>query len=86
MKFPDPKQYKVEDWEGDSWTEAQDEAVRLLNEGQEDVEVLIWSEKHDSWGLLQELNLERGIEPKAGAWNTQVLAPYYWRLRYKNER
>lgn len=81
MKLPKSKHYKVEDWEGDSWTEAQDEAVRLLNEGQEDVEVLIWSEKHDSWGLLQELNLERGIEPKAGAWNTQALAPYYVRLR-----
>ena len=81
MKFPDPKTYKVEDKTFDCWTEAQDEAVRLLNEGQEDVEVLIWSEQHDSWGLLQELNLERGIEPKTGTWNTQVLAPYYWRLR-----
>ena len=35
--------YKVEDTEFDSWTEAQDEAVRLLEAGQEDVEVLIWS-------------------------------------------
>ena len=84
MKLPKSKRYKVEDKEFDCWTEAQDEAVRLLNDGQEDVEVLIWSEKHDSWGLLQELNLERGIEPKAGTWNTQVLAPYYWRLRYED--
>ena len=76
--------YKVEDTEFDSWTEAQDEAVRLLEEGQEDVEVLIWSKKHDSWGLLQELNLERGIKPIPGSWNTQVLAPYYWRLRYED--
>ncbi len=76
--------YKVEDTEFDSWTEAQDEAVRLLEEGQEDVEVLIWSKKHDSWGLLQELNLERGIKPIPGSWNTQVLAPYYWRLRYES--
>ena len=85
MKLPKPKQYKVEDWQGDSWTEAQDEAVRLLNEGQEFVEVLLWSEEHDCWCMLQELNLERGIEPKPGSWNTQVLAPYYWRLRY-NEK
>ena len=61
MKFPKPKTYKVEDKKFDCWTEAQDEAVRLLNEGQEVVEVLIWSEKHDSWGMIQELNLERGI-------------------------
>ncbi len=76
--------YKVEDTEFDSWTEAQDEAVRLLEAGQEDVEVLIWSKEHDSWGLLQELNLERGIKPIPGSWNTQVLAPYYWRLRYED--
>ena len=84
MKLPTSKKYKVEENEFDSWTEAQDEAVRLLNEGQELVEVLIWSEEHDSWGMLQELNLERGIEPKAGTWNTQVLAPYYWKLRYES--
>ena len=84
MKLPKPKQYKVEDWQGDSWTEAQDEAVRLLNEGQEFVEVLLWSEEHDAWGLLQELNLERGIKPTPGSWNTEVLAPYYWKLRYES--
>ena len=79
MKFPKPKTYKVEDKQFDCWTEAQDEAVRLLNEGQEFVEVLIWSEKHDAWGTLQELNLERGIVGKP--FNTHVLAPYYVRLR-----
>ena len=76
--------YKVGDREFTDWTEAQDEAVRLLNDGQEDVEVLIWSEKHDSWGMIQELNLERGIKPVPGSWNTQVLAPYYWKLRYES--
>ena len=85
MKLPKPKTYKVEDKEFDCWTEAQDEAVRLLNEGQEFVEVLIWSEKHTCWGLLQELNLERGIEPIPGSWNTHVLAPYYWNLKYENK-
>ena len=79
MKFPKPKTYKVEDKKFDCWTEAQDEAVRLLNEGQEFVEVLMWSEKHDAWGTLQELNLERGIVGKQ--FNTHVLAPYYVRLR-----
>ena len=73
MKLPEPKTYKVEDKQFDCWTEAQDEAVRLLNEGQEVVEVLIWSEKHDAWGTLQELNLERGIVGKP--FNTHVLAP-----------
>ena len=76
--------YKVEDNEFDSWTEAQDEAVRLLEEGEEFVEVSIWSNKHNSWGMLQELNLERGIEPRKGCYNTQVLAPYYWKLRYES--
>ena len=86
MKLPkSDRAYKVEDKEFDCWTEAQDEAVRLLNEGQEYVEVLTWSKKHNSWGLIQELNLERGIEPKTGTWNTQVLAPYYWRLRYEQK-
>ena len=79
MKLPEPKSYKVEDKQFDCWTEAQDEAVRLLNEGQEFVEVLMWSEKHDAWGTLQELNLERGIVGKQ--FSTHVLAPYYVRLR-----
>jgi hypothetical protein len=83
MNLPKPKMYKVEDWEGDSWTEAQDEAVRLLEKGEEVVEVLIWSEDHDSWGLLQELNLERGIKPDPNFSSTS-LAPYYWRMRYEN--
>ncbi len=72
--------YKVEDVEFDSWTEAQDEAVRLLEEGEETVEVLIWSDRHDGWGMLQELNLERGIMPDPN-FSTHSLAPYYVRLR-----
>ncbi len=72
--------YKVEDTEFDSWTEAQDEAVRLLEEGEETVEVLIWSDRHDGWGMLQELNLERGIMPDPN-FSTHSLAPYYVRLR-----
>ena len=84
MKLPKSKRYKVEDKEFDCWTEAQDEAVRLLEEGEEYVEVYQWSKKHNAWGMLQELNLERGIEPKPGTWNTQVLAPYYWKLRYES--
>ena len=72
--------YKVEDAEFDTWTEAQDEAVRLLEEGEETVEVLIWSDRHDGWGMLQELNLERGIMPDPN-FSTHSLAPYYVRLR-----
>ena len=57
----------------EDWTDAQDEAVRLLESGVEYVQIMLDD------GLLQELNLERGIvgEP----FNTHVLAPYYVRLR-----
>ena len=47
--------YTVGDKEYEDWTEAQDEAVRLLNDGVEYVQILT------DGGLLQELNLERGI-------------------------
>jgi len=67
--------YKVEGKEFEDWTEAQDEAVRLLNDGVEWVQIM------QGDGLLQELNLEQGIEPKPH-FSTSTLAPYYWRLRY----
>ena len=67
--------YTVGDKEYEDWTEAQDEAVRLLNDGVEYVHILT------DGGLLQELNLERGIQPQPN-FSTHVLAPYYWRLRY----
>ena len=65
--------YKVGDKEYEDWTEAQDEAVRLLNDGVEYVQIM------QGDGLLQELNLERGIVGKN--FSTHVLAPYYVRLR-----
>ena len=72
-------QYKVGGKEFDDWTLAQDQAVQLLEEGVEYVTIMIWNEERETWGLLQELNIERGIvgEP----FNTHVLAPYYVRLR-----
>ena len=72
-------QYKVEGKEFDDWTDAQDAAVFLLEQGHEYVQVLIWDKEHETWGLLQELNLERGIVGKH--FSTHVLAPYYVRLR-----
>ena len=75
--------YKVGVKEFDDWTLAQDQAVQLLEDGHEYVNILQWDEKCKTWGLLQELNLERGIEPKKGSMNTHVLAPYYWKLRYE---
>ena len=72
-------QYKVEGKEFDDWTDAQDAAVFLLEQGHEYVQVLIWDKEHETWGLLQELNLERGIVGKQ--FSTHVLAPYYVRLR-----
>jgi len=63
--------------EYEDWTESQDKAVQLLEDGVEWVQILIGDT--DDWGLLQELNLERGIVDKN--FNTHVLAPYYVRLR-----
>ena len=68
-------QYKVGDKEYDDWTDAQDEAVRLLESGVEYVQILL-----GVGGLLQELNLERGIMPDPN-FSTTTLAPYYVRLR-----
>ena len=45
--------------EYDEWTDAQDKAVQLLEDGVEWVRILIGDT--DDWGMLQELNLERGI-------------------------
>ena len=72
--------YKVGGKEFEGWTEAQDAAVQLLEDGIEYVQISIWDEDHETWGLLQELNLERGIVPDPN-FNTHSLAPYYVRLR-----
>ena len=73
--------YKVGGKEFDDWTLAQDQAVQLLNDGIEYVSILQWAEDRQTWCLLQELNLERGIMPPSTGWNTNSLAPYYVRLR-----
>ena len=73
--------FQVGGKEFDDWTLAQDQAVQLLEDGHEWVKVLIWDDEHETWGLLQELNLERGIMPPSGSWNTHTLAPYYVSLR-----
>ena len=71
--------YKVGGKEFEDWTLAQDAAVQLLNDGIEYVNILQWDDERKTWGLLQELNLERGIVGKQ--FSTHVLAPYYVRLR-----
>ena len=63
----------ISEVEYEDWTDAQDEAVRLLESGVEYVQIMVDD------GLLQELNLERGIVDRN--FNTHVLAPYYVRLR-----
>ena len=73
--------FQVGGKEFDDWTLAQDAAVQLLNDGIEYVSILRWDEEHQTWGLLQELNLERGIMPKPH-FSTHSLSPYYVRLRY----
>ena len=73
-------QYEVGGKKFDDWTLAQDQAVQLLEDGHEWVQVLQWDKEHETWGLLQELNLERGIMPNPH-FNTHSLAPYYVRLR-----
>ena len=72
-------QYQVGGKEFDDWTLAQDQAVQLLEDGIEYVSILQWDDERKTLGLLQELNLERGIVGKN--FNTHVLAPYYVRLR-----
>ena len=72
-------QYQVGGKGFDDWTLAQDAAVQLLNDGIEYVSILQWDDERKTWGLLQELNLERGI--KSQVFSTHVLAPYYVRLR-----
>ena len=72
--------YKVGGKKFDDWTAAQDAAVQLLEDGHEWVQVLQWDKEHETWGLLQELNLERGIMPDPH-FSTSSLAPYYVRLR-----
>ena len=73
--------FQVGGKEFDDWTLAQDQAVQLLEDGHEWVHVLQWDKEHETWGLLQELNLERGIMPPSAGWNTNSLTPYYVRLR-----
>ena len=72
--------YQVGGKEFDDWTLAQDQAVQLLEDGIEYVSIMQWDKEHETWGLLQELNLERGIMPKPN-FGTHSLAPYYVRLR-----
>ena len=71
--------YQVGGKDFDDWTDAQDAAVQLLEDGHEYVQILQWDDERKTWGLLQELNLERGIVGKQ--FSTHVLAPYYVRLR-----
>ena len=76
--------FKVGDQKFDDWTDAQDEAIRLLETGQEWVQILQWSEDSKSWGLLQELNMDQGIMPSPN-FSSASLAPYYVNLRKLNE-
>jgi hypothetical protein len=69
--------YKVEDKNFETWTQAQQYAWELLQDGVEWVSVLIWNEKHNEYGLLQELNLKRGVEPNPH-FSTWTFAPYFW--------
>ena len=69
--------YKVQDKNFEDWTQAQQYAWELLPTI-EYVSVLIWNEKHNEYGLLQELNLERGVEPNPH-FNTWTFAPYFWK-------
>ena len=71
---------KIGEKEYDDWTDAQDAAVQLLEDGVEWVEIFERGEDDGQWYLLQELNLERGIMPDPN-FSTHSLAPYYVRLR-----
>jgi|TARA_B100001094_G_scaffold301472_1_gene327797 hypothetical protein len=64
----------------EDWTDAQDMAVQLLEDGVQCIRILLLNEDSDEWGLIQELNLERGIMPDPN-FSTWSLTPYYVRLR-----
>ena len=66
--------------EFDYWTLAQDQAVQLLEDGVEYVTIMQWNDERKTWGLLQELNLERGIMPNPN-FGTTSLTPHYVKLR-----
>jgi len=70
--------YKVQDQNFKNWTQAQEYAWKLLQDGLEYVSVMIWNEEHQEYRLLQELNLKRGVEPNP-QFNTWTFAPYFWR-------
>ena len=72
--------YQVGGKEFEDWTAAQDAAVQLLNDGVDYVRILQWDDERKTWGLLQELNLDRGIMPNPN-FGTTTLSPYYVRLR-----
>jgi hypothetical protein len=72
--------YQVGGKEFDDWTAAQDAAVQLLDDGVEYVRIMQWNDERKTWGLVQELNLERGIMPNPN-FGTTTLSPYYVRLR-----
>ena len=72
--------YQVGGKEFDDWTAAQAAAVQLLDDGVEYVRIMQWDDERKTWGLLQELNLERGIMPNPN-FGTTTLSPYYVRLR-----
>ena len=72
--------YQVGGKEFDDWTLAQDQAVQLLNDGIEYVNIMQWDDDRQTWGLLQELNLERGIMPNPN-FGTNSLTPHYVKLR-----
>ena len=72
--------YQVGGKEFEDWTAAQDAAVQLLDDGVEYVRVMQWNDERKTWGIIQELNLERGIMPNPN-FGTTTLSPYYVRLR-----
>ena len=72
--------YQVGGKEFEDWTAAQDAAVQLLDDGVEYVRIMQWDDERKTLGLLQELNLERGIMPNPN-FGTTTLSPYYVRLR-----
>ena len=70
--------YKVQDKNFEDWTQAQQYAWELLQDGIEWVSVLVWNENYKDYGLLQELNLKRGVEPNPH-FNTWTFPPYFWK-------
>lgn len=78
--------YKVLDVNFDNWADAQEYAWKLIYKDKiEYVSIFIWNDYRGEYGLLQELDIRRGVEPNPH-FNTWTFAPYFWRQKINSSK